>query len=127
MLGYVATEVEPLVKGLSVVYLYVRDFERSLAFYRDVLGLALDVSEGWAEAYFPGGTRFALHAAHDGVGELSTGTMHLDFGVDDIDAAVARLRSAGVQVGEIYREPYGSHCTFVDPDGYEIELFQPAG
>ena len=127
MLGHVTTEVEPLVKGLSVVYLYVRDFERSLSFYRDVLGLAFDASDGWAEAHLAGGMRFALHAAHDGVSDFSSGSMHLDFAVGDIDAAAARLRAAGVRVGEIYREPYGSHCTFVDPDGYELELFQPAG
>ena len=126
MLGHVATEVKPLVKGLSVVYLYVRDFERSVAFYGDLLGLSFDISEGWAESHLPGVTRFALHAAHEGVGDLSSGSLHLDFAVDDIDSAAAHLRSAGVQVGEIYREPYGSHCTFVDPDGYELELFQPA-
>jgi lactoylglutathione lyase len=127
MLGCVTTEVEPLVKGLSVVYLYVRDFERSVAFYRDVLGLTFDVGDGWAEVKLAGGMRFALHAAHEGVDGFSSGSMHLDFAVDDVDAAAARLRAAGVQVGEIFREPYGSHCTFVDPDGYELELFQPAG
>jgi lactoylglutathione lyase len=107
--------------------LAVSDFERSLAFYRDVLGLTFDVSEGWAEATFPGGTRFALHAFHEGAPEPGTnGALHVDFAVDDIDAAAARLREAGVEVGEIHRQRYGSHCTFVDPDGYELELFQPA-
>jgi lactoylglutathione lyase len=126
MLRRVTTEVEPVVKGLSVVYLYVRDLDRSVAFYRDVMGLSLDVSEGWAEAFFPGGTRFALHALPDGAAEPRMGTLHLDFAVDDIDAAAARLRDAGVEVGEIFRRQYGSHSTFVDPDGYELELFQPA-
>jgi len=127
MLRQVATEVQPVVKDLSVVYLYVRDLERSAAFYRDLLGIGLEASRGWAEATLPGGTRFALHAWHEGAPEPgTTGSVHVDFGVDDIDAAAARLRDAGVDVREIRRESYGSHCTFVDPDGYELELFQPA-
>ena len=48
------------VSNISVVYLYVRDMERSLAFYRDLLGIPLEGDEHWAEAAFPGGTRFAL-------------------------------------------------------------------
>lgn len=127
MLRFVATEVEPVVKGLSVVYLYVRDLERSCAFYRDVLGVALEqADENWAEATL-GSTRFALHRLHAGTPEPHSGTIHLDFEVEDIDAAAARLLVAGVDVHELRREAYGSHCTFVDPDGYELELFQPAG
>jgi lactoylglutathione lyase len=126
MLRHVATELKPVVRGLSVVYLYVRDFERSLAFYRDVLGIPLESEDGqWAEAWF-GSTRFALHALHEGVGEPVNGSIHVDFDVENIDAAVAQLLDAGVEVGEIHRQPYGSHCTFVDPDGYELELFQPS-
>jgi catechol 2,3-dioxygenase-like lactoylglutathione lyase family enzyme len=126
MLRPMTTDVEPVVKGLSVVYLYVRDLDRSLVFYRDVLGVPLEGSDGtWAEATL-GSTRFALHALHPGADEPRSGTIHVDFAVDDIDEAAARLEAAGVSVGEIHRERYGSHCTFVDPDGYELELFQPA-
>jgi len=126
MLRRMATDVQPVVRGLSVVYLYVRDLDRSFAFYRDVLGIPLERSdETWAEATL-GSTRFAIHALHAGAGEPRSGTMHADFEVEDIDEGADRLRAAGVSVSEIHRESYGSHCTFVDPDGYELELFQPA-
>lgn len=120
-----ATEAKPLVSGLNVVYLYVRDFERSVGFYRDVLGIPLESQPGWAEATLPQGIRFALHATADTSAELGTGTVRLDFEVEDIDEAVERLRAAGVKVGEIHREVYGSHAEFVDPDGYRLDLFQP--
>ena len=42
MLRVMATAAESLVRGLSVVYLYVTDMERSLAFYRDLLGIPLE-------------------------------------------------------------------------------------
>ena len=59
-----------LVKRLNVVYLYVRDLDRSLAFYRDVLGIPIERdahNPDWAEARFPDGMRFALHPWHEGV------------------------------------------------------------
>jgi hypothetical protein len=41
------------VSNVSVVYLYVRDMERSLTFYRDLLGIPLEGDEDWTEATFP--------------------------------------------------------------------------
>jgi predicted enzyme related to lactoylglutathione lyase len=120
------TRTQPLVTGLSVVYLYVQDLERAKAFYREVLGLVLEGDADWAETTLPGGVRFALHRAHEGAPEPSTGGVNVDFEVPDIDLAAERLRSAGVEVDEIHRERYGSFFTFVDPDGYRLELFQPA-
>ena len=123
-----ATDVTPLVSRINVVYLYVRDIERSLSFYRDVLGIPLESDESdpnWAEARLENGLRFALHAAHEGVGPLGGGTVRVNFEVEDVDAAVERLRAAGVEVGPIHREDYGSHCEFVDPDGYRFDVYQP--
>jgi predicted enzyme related to lactoylglutathione lyase len=115
----------PLVTGLSVVYLYVKDLERAKAFYSDVLGLALEGDDDWAETTLPGGVRFALHLWHDGAAEPSSGGINVDFQVPDVDEAAERLRAAGVEVGEIHREEYGSFVTFVDSEGYRLELFQP--
>ena len=112
------------VSGISVVYLYVSDMEGSLAFYRDLLGIPLEGDEHWAETTFPGGTRFALHAAHEGVGKLSSGTVQVDFAVDDADAAAELLRERGVEVRETMRDEWGTAVEVVDPDGYAINLFQ---
>ena len=117
----------PLVTRLNNVYLYVRDMERSRAFYRDLLGIPLEGDEHWVEATLEGGTRFALHATHEGVGELSSGTIHVDFEVAGADAAADRLRRAGVHVRESMRDEYGTAFEVVDPDGYRIYLFEPPG
>ena len=118
-------DVTPLVSRINVVYLYVGDMQRSLGFYRDLLGISLEGDETWAEATFRDGVRFALHAANDGAAELSSGTVHVDFEVADADAAAARLREAGVEVRERMRDEFGTVFEIVDPDGYRIYLFQP--
>jgi lactoylglutathione lyase len=115
------------VSNISVVYLYVRDMERSLVFYRDLLGIPLEGDEYWAETTFPGGTRFALHAAHEGVGELSSGTVNVSLEVEDADAATALLREHGADVQEAVRDSWGTAVDVVDPDGYTISLFQRPG
>ena len=113
------------VSGISVVYLYVRDMQRSLSFYRDLLGIALEGDDDWVETTFPGGTRFALHAAHDGIPDLSSGTVKLSFEVEDADAAAELLRAQGIDVREALRDEWGTAMEIVDPDGYTVNLFQP--
>ncbi len=119
-----ATNTTPLVSRVSVVYLYVSDMERSLRFYRDLLGIPLEGDDDWMEATL-GGTRFALHAAHEDIGELSEGTIHVSLEVADADAAAERLRAQGVETRETIRDEWGTALEVVDPDGYRVYLFQP--
>lgn len=125
MLSNVATQAGPLVTGLEVVYLYVKDMERAAGFYRDVLGIPLDGDRDWMEARL-GGTRFALHHWHDGAPEPGPGSVHVDLRVEDADAAAERLRAEGVEAREQMREEYGIVYALNDPDGNEIFLFGPA-
>jgi len=124
MLRAVGTTTEPLVRRLNVVYLYVSEMERSVRFYRDLLGVPLEGDGDWQEASL-GGTRFALHLAHDGVGPLLAGTIHVNLEVADLDGATERLRAAGVAVEETMRDDWGAAARITDPDGYELYLFQP--
>ena len=124
MLRPVPTTAEPLVSKINVVYLYVSEMERSLRLYRDVLGIPLEGDGDWQEASL-GGTRFALHRTREGVGALSSGTVHVNLEVADVDAAAERLRAGGVEIGEIMRDDWGSALELTDPDGYRLYLFQP--
>jgi predicted enzyme related to lactoylglutathione lyase len=125
MLRRMNTNTEPLVRRLNVVYLYVSEMERSAGFYRDLLGIPLEGDDHWQEASL-GGVRFALHREHDGLGDLSSGTVHVNLEVADLDAATELLRAAGVVVEETMREEWGAAAKVVDPDGYELYLFQPS-
>jgi catechol 2,3-dioxygenase-like lactoylglutathione lyase family enzyme len=121
----VATQAAPLVSRINVVYLYVRDVERSARFYRDLLGIPLEGDAGWMEARFGDGTRFALHALHEGAREPAAGTVHVNFEVADLDEALSRLRAEGVESSGPVREEWGAAAEVVDPDGYRLYLFEP--
>jgi lactoylglutathione lyase len=124
MLPRVSATTEPLVRALNVVYLYVSDMERSLAFHRDLLGIPLRGDDDWQEASL-GGTRFALHRTHEGVDELSAGTIHVSFEVRDLAEASERLRASGIEAKEAVRGDWGAAAEVTDPDGYGIFLFEP--
>lgn len=118
--------------------LRVGDLDRSIAFYRDTLGMQLisrkDYPEGKFTLAFLGFGRNPEHAeielTHNwGVEKYELGTAygHIALGVEDIRGAVERIRKAG---GTITREPGPmKHGTTViafiqDPDGYKVELIE---
>ena len=52
--------------------------------------------------------------------------MQLSYRVDDIAAAVERVRAAGGHADEPERKPYGLHAECVDDQGATFRLWQPA-
>jgi catechol 2,3-dioxygenase-like lactoylglutathione lyase family enzyme len=138
--------------------LTVGDIERSVTFYRDLLGLSLlrrrssDANYLGAQTGHPGlrlemaSFQLASHGGptlelvqymtHAGaVADPSTnraGNTHLCFQVDDIQRAYDSLRGRGVRFltppVTITSGPNrgGIGVYLFDPDGYTLELFQPA-
>jgi lactoylglutathione lyase len=116
------------VASLDYVILYVDDLERSLSFYRLLLGVVgTRRSETYAELVLEN-CRLGFYlreAAPDLLGRSSEGSgAELLFLVEDVDAEADRLRSAGVRIlsGPIDR-PWGHRTVHVeDPDGHVVEL-----
>lgn len=116
---------------VGYVILFVSDLGRSIAFYRDVIGLTFKFEDaGYAEFATPG-TRFALYERRRA--EWLTGrpvapgpAAEVVFVVDDVDAEVVRLTARGAQVisGPADR-PWGHRTAHVaDPDGFIVEFAQ---
>jgi catechol 2,3-dioxygenase-like lactoylglutathione lyase family enzyme len=113
------------------VRLLVENYERCFGFYRDVLGLEVtfgDATSGYADLRTSDGAGLALFArAEQGeVVELrppGDGAV-LVFGVDDVDAFVAR--HGEVVVGPTQsRSEWGIRFAHLrDPDGHLIEVNQ---
>jgi lactoylglutathione lyase len=121
--------------------LRVGNLERSLAFYRDLLGMRLlrrrDYPDGRFTLAFVGygdeDRSTVIELTHNWDTErydLGTGFGHVALGVEDVYKACADLKARGARV---VREPGpmkhgGSEIAFVeDPDGYRIELIQLRG
>ena len=116
---------------LGYVILFVADLRRSVAFYRDVIGVPFRLEgDGYVE-FATQGARFGLYDRNR-LGEL---TGHdpdrpgrpggeVVFLVPDVDAEAERLRAAGATVlrgpGD---RPWGHRTLHVeDPDGFVVEL-----
>lgn len=126
------------VVGLSHVNIGVTDMDRSLAFYRDIVGLEISVDRmeeypqyglrqhavylRWAGQ--PGGSFVVLdqQLGFDPFGDAptlqQTGMNHFGFWVDDLDSILQRARAAGMDV----REPQGLHdgAAYGDPNGGKV-------
>ncbi len=120
---------------LIEVELRVRDVDRSLRFYRDLLGLPF----GQPEVHQDGGARhvhatwgawaagakdfllFNIYPAETG----EESRAHVGFGVEDLDAVHATLEHAGVEVVHAPEaRPWGKTGVYRDPDGNTISVMQ---
>ncbi len=126
------------MKRLNYAIVFVSDMKRSVAFYRDVLGLPLKFeSPHWTE-FANQGSAIALHLA-DSVnpegtsqGSNPAGTCQLGFhlvtsdaeGGESLDEAHRRLQAQGVKcVMPPRTEEFGiRQAVYADPDGLQFTL-----
>ena len=123
------------VRGLFETHLTVRDVARSVAFYRDVVGLALALDLPERNAAFmwigePGRGMLGLWGIGSSVNSL---TLHIAFDValDDVVAAPERLRTQGITPLSFFAEETNEPDVlgwmpaavvyFEDPDGHLLE------
>ncbi len=86
------------------------------AFYRDVIGLAVESIKDDSAWFAPEGARLVVHewaGESDAPVDARGHGFVVWFGVDDIEGAYARAKAAGVVVGHRYRD----HFFASDPEG----------
>jgi len=117
-----------MIQGIGQIHISVTDLDRSIAFYRDTLGLPFLFQAGPAMAFcMAGDVRLYL-----GIPESAEYTSRcvLYLRVDDIDAEVARLTGLGVPFRD---KPHVVHrdanselwlAGLTDPDGHHLILME---
>lgn len=112
---------------VSYAIVFVSDMKRSVAFYRDVIGLPLKFdSPEWSEFATEGAT-FALHrsdaAATGEEAELPAGRCRPGLSVADLDAFHSRMLAHNVVCTQQPKDLFGSKMAqYLDPDGLEISV-----
>jgi len=122
------------LKQLDYVIVYVSNMQRSLAFYRDTLGLTLKfTSPGWTE-FVTGTTTIALHVVGSQGEEVTArqslppaGQAHIGFMVDDLEATYEALKDQKDVVFSLPPKTQNSGARLAvlhDPDGLGITIQQ---
>ncbi len=112
---------------LGLVMVVVRDMDRSVTFYRDVLGLKLLLQQSNWSQFDAGNILIGLHPEGDEVKVSPTTGMSIGIYVEDIDKAVAEIRSRNGRVAVGPRpEPFGKWALVFDPDGYSVQIIEMA-
>src|ERR1700761_4311015 len=123
------------IQGLWETHLTVADLDRSIAFYRDVVGLTLahTVPERHVAFFWIGPARHAMLGLWSTFTAPMTMRLHYAFQVDldAVKASVQALRAAGLQplsqAGDPIDEPVvipwvpAASVYFQDPDGHSLE------
>jgi catechol 2,3-dioxygenase-like lactoylglutathione lyase family enzyme len=102
------------------------DYQRSLAFYRDGIGLAIAREYGGGTVFYAGQSLIELagHGTPDHGAPPFPGALWLQ--VRDLHATQAELQGRGVEIArEARREPWGLHeMHVIDPDGVPLIFVQ---
>jgi catechol 2,3-dioxygenase-like lactoylglutathione lyase family enzyme len=102
------------------------DYQRSLSFYRDQIGLAIFRDYGAGTVFFAGQSLIELanHGADENSGQPFPGALWLQ--VRDVVATQAELETRGVEIArEARQEPWGLHeLHVIDPDGVLLIFVQ---
>lgn len=110
----------------------VSDFDKSIHFYTEVLGLRLTNRFGndWATVSAGEGLTIGIHPAspkYPAPGTKGAVILGLDITVP-IETAMARLKKFGVALkGDVARSEVGNFINLEDPDGNEIYLWEKTG
>ena len=116
-----------IIKGIDYVFYNVIDMKKSVAFYKDILGLKLgsNVGESWAEFDLGNGTlALGVFGASSNPAQLKNNAS-VALAVDDIKSSIEYLKGKNVKVTtDVAPFDPCSMAIILDPDNNQIILHQ---
>ena len=117
------------IKKVGNVILAVKDLEKSIQFYNEIVGLPIkEQRRTWVDL----GTSGALWSLHPAsltaqhVGSSIENGISLGFIVGDLKSALEEVKTKGVTIyRDIVEKDAGKNAVILDPDEYLISLFEP--
>ena len=117
------------IKKVGNVILAVKDLDKSIQFYNEIIGLPIrDQRRTWVDL----GTSGALLSLHPAsltaqhIGSSIDNGISIGFLVGDLKSALDELKTKGVIIHrDIVEKDAGKNAVILDPDQYMISLFEP--
>lgn len=120
----VKADIAALPRKISYVIIYVDHWDKTLSWYKDVLGLPVTCEcDGWAE-FATGEATLALHGTEGGCHGHDLKETGICFAVKNVDQTLSVLREREVKiVGKPQTVCEGTRCaTIADPEGHTFSL-----
>lgn len=127
---------DPFIKGIDHIAIVVKDMDRSIKFYSEILGLIIlydGRKDGGDKKSFLGIKDKSFVAMTENLNKnIEQNTIesvsHFAFKVDDLEKARKTLEDRGIQFIEEKANEKGKIVAyhFLDPDGFELEIYGEA-
>jgi len=118
------------IKKLGNVILAVKDLDKSLEFYHEIIGLPIRKQRRTWIDLGTSGAIISLHPASltaEHIGSSIENGITLGFLVGDIKSAIEELKSKGIKIyREVIDREAGKNAIVLDPDDYLVSLFEPS-
>jgi catechol 2,3-dioxygenase-like lactoylglutathione lyase family enzyme len=127
----VSASAEPAghITGVGGIFFKAKDPKALAAWYRDVLGMPLEVWGGAKLRYdapnHPPALIWNAFPATTSYFAPSPSEFMINYAVDDMDAFLARLGTKGVAILKRADDANGRFAWVLDPEGNKIELWEP--
>ncbi|WP_421382829.1 VOC family protein [Bacillus salacetis] len=121
---------------LGYIILYVENLDKTIHFYRDLLGLSIKMEAGTYIELETGATTLSFNTRESGRDitglpipdqKRKEQTFEIGLVTEDVKGVVEKLRAEGVAILlEPTEKPWGQVVAYVeDPDGHYIEICTP--
>ena len=121
-----------MITGVQDVYYNVKDMDRAVQFYTNVLGMNLKHKDQWWSSLDCGGVNIGLHGGEDQPVPAIPKDAHgahagatLTLRSDDVASDRKVLERSGAKILGEADQAWGHLLVFEDPDGNVLKLMRP--